>query len=117
MTLQLKIGPDAITSYKRLAYSPWHALAEFIDNSTQAYFDNQQALDQVLEAAGDILEVHIVYDKDKGFLRITDNSIGMSLEDLEHALHVAFPPKNTAGRCKYGMGLKTAACWMGNRWT
>ena len=41
MTLELKIGPDAIYSYKRLAYTPWHAFAEFIDNSTQAYFDQQ----------------------------------------------------------------------------
>jgi hypothetical protein len=48
---------------------------------------------------------------------ISDNSIGMSLADLEHALHVALPPKNTAGRSKYGMGLKTAACWLGNVWT
>ena len=34
MAIQLIIGPDAITSYRRLAYSPWHAIAEFVDNST-----------------------------------------------------------------------------------
>jgi hypothetical protein len=117
MTLQLRIGPDAIYSYKRLAYQPWYALAEFIDNSTQAYFDNQTALDAEFAKSGEILEVSIVYDKDQGYLRISDNSIGMDLEDLERALHVAQPPKNTSGRSKYGMGLKTAACWLGNRWT
>ena len=41
MAIQLIIGPDAITSYRRLAYSPWHAIAEFVDNSTQSHFDNQ----------------------------------------------------------------------------
>lgn len=115
--ITLTIQADAINSYKRLAYTPWHALAEFIDNSTQAYFDNRHLLDAALATEGDILEVSIAYDKDAGQLRISDNSIGMSLPDLEHALHVALPPKNTAGRSKYGMGLKTAACWLGNMWT
>ena len=117
MALELRIGPDAINSYRRLAYSPWHALAEFIDNSTQAYFDNKARLDAAFVQSGQTLEVAIVYDKDKGYLRISDNSIGMSLADLERALHVALPPVNTSGRSKYGMGLKTAACWLGNRWT
>jgi hypothetical protein len=67
MALELKIGLDAINSYKRLAYTPWHALAEFIDNSTQAYFDNKEALDKVLAKEGDILEVSIAYDKDAGY--------------------------------------------------
>lgn len=115
--ITLTIQADAINSYKRLAYTPWHALAEFIDNSTQAYFDNRHLLNAALATEGDILEVSIAYDKDAGQLRISDNSIGMSLPDLEHALHVALPPKNTAGRSKYGMGLKTAACWLGNMWT
>lgn len=117
MALELKIGLDAINSYKRLAYTPWHALAEFVDNSTQAYFDNQETLDKAFAEEQEILEVSIAYDKDADLLRISDNSIGMSLLDLEHALHVALPPKNTSGRSKYGMGLKTAACWLGNVWT
>ncbi|MCO5099196.1 MAG: ATP-binding protein [Rhodocyclaceae bacterium] len=117
MPLEMKIGLDAITSYKRLAYTPWHALAEFVDNSTQSYFDNKEALDAAFAKDGEILEVSIAYEKDVGELRISDNSIGMSLADLEHGLHVALPPKNTDGRSKYGMGLKTAACWLGNAWT
>ena len=119
MALELKIGLDAINSYRRLAYTPWHALAEFVDNSTQSYFDNKEVLEPELQKDGQILEVAIAYDKDKdgGELRISDNSIGMSLSDLESALHVALPPNNTNGRSKYGMGLKTAACWLGNVWT
>src|SRR5687768_12107151 len=107
--LELLIGLDAINSYKRLAYTPWHAIAEFVDNSTQSYFDNRKALDTALaNEDGGKLHVSISYDKDKayGFLRISDNSIGMSFEDLKHALHVALPPSNTTGRSKYGMGLK-----------
>lgn len=43
--------------------------------------------------------------------------MGMCEDELNHALHVAYPPKNTSGRSKYGMGLKTAACWIGNYWS
>lgn len=117
MALELKIGLDAITSYRRLAYTPWHAIAEFVDNSTQAYFDNRMQLDQALSNENSSLWVRIVYDRQDDLLRVSDNSIGMSYGDLEHALHVAMPPQNTSGRSKYGMGLKTAASWIGNRWT
>ena len=118
MSIQLIIGPDAITSYRRLAYSPWHAIAEFVDNSTQSYFDNSNVLDERMKDEDDkILTVSVAYDRKAGLLRIVDNAMGMSSDDLEHALHIARPPVNTTGRSKYGMGMKTAACWMGNQWT
>jgi hypothetical protein len=117
MSLQLQIGPEIITSYKRLAYTPWHALAEFVDNSTQSYFNNQKELDKAFLSKKEKLTVDIEYNKGKGWLIVTDNAMGMSYKELEHALHIALPPKNTSGRSKYGMGLKTAACWLGNVWT
>jgi len=116
MSLQLRIGPEAITSYKRLAYTPWHAIAEFVDNSTQSYFDNEQKLREAFAVEGRGLEVSIAYDRNQQILRVVDNAMGMSYNELERALHVAMPPQNTKGRCKYGMGLKTAACWLGNEW-
>ena len=116
--MNLVIGPEAITSYRRLAYSPWHALAEFVDNSTQSYFDNKSILDQQMQDEADkVLTVSIVYDQQNGLLRVADNAMGMSHNELERSLHVARPPEKTDGRSKYGMGMKTAACWFGNKWT
>src|SRR5690349_9616270 len=117
MAMLFKIGPDVITSYKRLAYTPWHALAEFVDNSTQAYFNNRKQLDALLTKDQDRLTVSIAYERGDDLLRIADNSSGMDYEELETALHVGHRPANTDGRSKYGMGLKTAACWLGDRWT
>lgn len=119
MQLELKIGLNAIDSYRRLAYTPWHALAEFIDNSTQSYFDNKEALDKIFADDGNQLEVGIVYERKQanGFLRIVDNAMGMNENALVKALHVSVPPDNPTGRSRYGMGMKTAACWIGNRWT
>lgn len=121
MAMHLQIGLDAISSYKRLAYTPWHAIAEFVDNSTQSYFDHRVELDPAFADLAESLQVTIAYDKDydggTGFLRIADNAMGMDRHELSRALHVAQPPQNTSGRSKYGMGLKTAACWIGNKWT
>lgn len=114
MGIQFKIGLDVISSYRRLAYTPWHAIAEFVDNSTQSYFDSEEVLRPLLARSGRKLHVSIAYDKE--LLRVTDNAMGMSFDELQRALHVALPPSNTAGRSRYGMGLKTAACWIGNRW-
>lgn len=117
MAIQLELGLDVIRSYRRLSYTPWHALAEFVDNSTQAYFNNREILDANFSRSDGRLEVAIVYDREKDLVRISDNSIGMSWDELAHALRVGAPPANTSGRSKFGLGLKTAACWLGNKWS
>jgi hypothetical protein len=111
------IGPDSIRNYRRLAYEYWYAMAEFIDNSTQSYFNNKQVLDAAFVAEGEGLRIDIVYERDDDLLRITDNSIGMDEAELEAALQIAKPPKDRSGRSEYGMGLKTAATWLGDVWT
>src|SRR5689334_13388964 len=108
MKLQLQIGPEVISSYKRLAYTPWHAFAEFVDNSTQSFFNHRKQLEKSFGPTGK-LTVVIEYDRKKSFIRIADNAMGMSFEELERALQVGMPPSNTTGRSKYGMGLKTSA--------
>jgi hypothetical protein len=116
--VKLQFGLDVILSYRRLPYTAWYALAEFVDNSTQSYEDHKADLDAAYGEEGDILEVAIVYDKNEpGLLRIADNAMGMSLDELRKALHVGSPPDNTNGRSEFGLGLKTAACWVGNLWT
>jgi hypothetical protein len=109
------LGPEIVLSYKRLSYKAWYALAEFIDNSTQSYFLNQKLLDPIYEAKGDLLTVKITANAD--YVRIEDNSIGMSEKELQHAVTLGKPPVNKGGRSQYGLGLKTAAFWFGNQVT
>lgn len=116
--MKLTIGPSVMRSYRRLPYKAWYALAEFVDNSTQNYFNNREALDQAYAAEGvDGLTVRVVYDRSEGLLRITDNAFGMDESDLERALMVGTPPEDPSGRSRYGLGMKMAACWFGNRWS
>lgn len=117
--MEFSLGPEIITSYKRLSYTIWYALAEFVDNSTQSYFDNRQLLDEVYNKEGKQLDVKISngVDDEGAYIRIEDNSIGMSYDELQNAVILGLPPKNRTGRSKYGLGLKTAACWFGDEWT
>ena len=110
------IGRSAIANYSRLSYTMWHALGEFIDNSTQSRQNYGGVIDQVLQAEGTPLVVEIVYDRIHRTMTISDNSIGMSRETLIAALQVAVPTRDSVGRSRFGMGMKTAACWLGNRW-
>ncbi|MCU0316134.1 MAG: ATP-binding protein [Fimbriimonadaceae bacterium] len=108
---------STINSYSRLSYTPWHAIAEFIDNSTQSYFDHKGVLDQQFDQDRDSLFVSVTYHRVHQTLSVRDNSIGMSLAELEVALDVAPNPPRNGSRSRYGMGLKTAACWFGELWT
>lgn len=115
--MKLQFGSQVVRSYKRLSYTPWHAFAEFVDNSTQA-FENHS--DELLTHAGDTrpaLKVEITYEPSDDVIVVRDNSIGMDLETLEKAMTVGLPPKNKSGRSRYGLGLKTAAFWLGDLWS
>ena len=112
----LAVGPRAIEAYSRLSYSMWHALAEFIDNSTQSRLNYGQIIDDVLKQESRPFTIEIDHNRIKKEISIKDNSIGMTKDDLIQALKVAHPTKDSKGRSKYGMGMKTAACWIGRRW-
>jgi hypothetical protein len=114
--MKVELEYNIISSYKRLSYKEWYALAEFVDNSTQAYFDNKVLLDDIYAEEGTKLRVLIDYSSSHDKITITDNSIGMNKLELSRALKIGMPPKNFTGRSKYGLGLKTAACWLGDVW-
>lgn len=115
--IDFQIGTSAIRNYKRLDYEFWYALAEYVDNSTQSYINSKDLLDKQFKNDDEALEVIIFYDNKQGFLRIRDNAMGMDLHELESALEIGKVPKNTSGLSEFGMGLKTASCWIGDLWS
>lgn len=114
--MEIEFGNNIISSYQRLSYTPWHAFAEFVDNSTQAYFNNKEIMDEVFNKEKTSLQVYIQYNPSEDRIVVKDNSIGMSYEDLKNALIIGKRPQNDEGRSRYGLGMKTAACWFGDSW-
>lgn len=114
-TIDIRPATSVYGTYRRLSYKPWFAIAEFIDNSTQSYYDHASELKD--DPNFKKMVINIRYDSSEQILEITDNAFGMNWEDFQRALVLDKPPKNRDGRNEFGMGLKTAACWFGNLWT
>ena len=115
--MEAKITPSVIGNYARLSYTWWHAIAEFIDNSTASYQSNRKLIDKALVASDSPFTIRIEHDNKANSLRIEDNAMGMDLDELDRAMDIGRAPDNTNYRNIYGMGLKTAACWAGEEWS
>ena len=115
--LSIHIRPDSgvYGTFRRISYRPWSAIAEFVDNSTQNYFEHKQDIGKVT-GSEPALEIDIAYDPSAKTLAVIDNANGMNWDELERAIQLNRPPDITSGRSEFGMGLKMAACWFGNRW-
>jgi len=114
-TVDIRPDSDIYETYRRLSYRPWYAIAEFVDNATWNFALHRD----LLKADGvedPVLTVDLFYNRDAGTLSVIDNAMGMNLDEFSWALQLAKPPANTNGRSEFGMGLKTAACWLGPRW-
>ena len=115
--LRINIRPDSSVygTFRRISYRPWSAIAEFLDNSTQNYFEHREDIGRLTKRRP-ALVIDIIHDPRSKMLTIVDDANGMNWEELERAIQLNRPPANTAGRSEFGMGLKMAACWFGSRW-
>lgn len=120
MARKINIRPTSgvYATYKRLSYQPWTAIAEFVDNSTQSFYDHKEELMAVKYYKGLQINVDYISDSINGDrIEIFDDAYGMEWKDFQRAIILDKPPINTNGRNEFGMGLKTAACWFGSVWS
>lgn len=120
LSKKINIRPTSsvYATYKRLSYHPWTAIAEFVDNSTQSFYDHKDELMTQKYVKGLNITIKYIEDSMEGDrLEITDDAYGMEWTDFQRAVVLDRPPKNTSGRNEFGMGLKTAACWFGSLWS
>ena len=119
ISIDIRPAVSVYATYRRLSYQPWYAIAEFVDNSTQSFYDHRAELIGAykLDGGPGNLRVEVAYDSERNALTIVDNAHGMEIEELTRAVVLDRPPPDPSGRCEYGMGLKTAACWFGTTWT
>jgi len=107
-----KVG--IIKIFRNLDYSPWNALAEYIDNSLESYLRNEKILKERF-GPNYHLKIDIQYDYES--FVIEDNAAGISPgEDFERAFKAAEKPPKDSKLSEFGMGLKAASTWYSDFW-
>ena len=90
-------------TFARLNYKPWYAVAEFVDNATQNFFEHAQ---EIADADGQaLLDINLSYSPSSNDLLIRDNANGMDLDELTRAMKISTPPPDTSGRSEFGLDL------------
>ena len=84
ITIDIRPAVSVYATYRRLSYQPWYAIAEFVDNSTQSYYDHRAELlgAYMLDGGSGNLRVEVAYDSERNALTIVDNAHGMEIEEL-----------------------------------
>ncbi len=118
--VSIAIGTKMFARYEDLPNTPSHVLAEFIDNALQSSRDKREALLAVDSTYRLKITIDIEWDfetsKANRFV-IRDNAAGIDSAKFVTAFESATIPEDNTGLNEFGMGLKTAACWLGRNWT
>ena len=113
---KLGVGASVLSRYKDLNYRAWYAVAEFVDNSLHAYYENKKVLDKQLKKENEKLRIDISYERENDSLRVVDNSMGMDMDDIQDLVTVGRTKKKAVLQLsQFGMGMKTAGFWMGGQ--
>ena len=119
-SVDITIGANMYGRIPDLPNTPSHVLAEFVDNALQSSRDKKEKLLAV--DSGYRLRIDIDFEWDESTnqataIIITDNAGGIDASNYTKAFKLANTPENNEGLNEFGMGLKTAALWLGNEWS
>lgn len=117
-TVSVAIGTSMYGRFKDLPNTPSHVLAEFVDNALQSYRDNKSILESMEPDYKLRVSIYFAMDGDGKIISVdvNDNAGGISKDKFNTAFMPAKKPDNDLGLNEFGMGLKTAACWLGEDW-
>ena len=111
---KLTIGNSTLKRYADLDYDEWYAIAEFLDNSLHSFIANKKELSKVGVEICDI-RLSLSNSGNGEEINILDNAGGIHPDDFPRLLSLGEPKeKSETQLSEFGMGMKTAAIWLGN---
>lgn len=117
--VSIETGTNIYARLESLKNTPAHVLAEFIDNALQSFIDYKNELLSVESNYKLQIDIKFVWRERSELSSVTikDNAAGMAKDKFYSAFTLAHTPDNTEGLNEFGMGMKTAALWLGKRYT
>lgn len=122
--VSIRIGPRMYNRFEDLHNTVPHVLAEFIDNALQSFRDNKTQLESLEPGFKPVVNIVILWDENEPKVSarralkfiIDDNAGGIAAARFKDAFEPSHAPDDRSGLNEFGMGLKTAGCWLGNKW-
>lgn len=121
--IDIEVKQGVLGTYHNYTYKPPQVFAEFIDNAIQSFEDNRNSIlsvdpDFVLRVN---IDIEWFLDPADNIVRakkidVHDNAAGMTMQKFSEAFKSADPNIHRIGLNEFGMGMKVAACWLGNKW-
>lgn len=118
--VDITIGANMYGRISDLPNTPSHVLAEFVDNALQSSRDKKEQLLALDDNYRLRVDIDFEWDENTNqatVITVTDNAGGIDADNYTKAFKLANTPDNNEGLNEFGMGLKTAALWLGNEWS
>lgn len=118
-TVSIQIGQQMYDTFSSLPNTLAHALADFVDNAVQSYLDTREQIYQFDPSYRLRIDIDVHWDEfnKAQAISIRDNAGGIDYEHYQTAFMPAMRPERNEGLHEFGMGLKTAALWLGNTYS
>lgn len=116
-TVSIKIGQKMYGTFYSLPNTFAHALADFVDNAVQSYVDSKENIRKIDPTYRLRVDIDVDWAPDTNQAQaiiIRDNAGGMDASHFEKAFMPAERPDDDEGLHEFGMGMKTAALWLGS---
>ena len=117
LVAQVQPGNSMLRLLKDFPNKWWFVIAEFIDNSISSFDRDLRPKSSGLlnETMPGVPKLLITVDFSGNGVTVRDNAGGIARDDLSTALQLGRVPEDFDHLNRFGVGMKTAAFWIGSR--
>lgn len=110
-------------TYKNYTYTPPQVFGEYIDNAIQSNTEHISMLRSMNPGHKLRVDISVEWYQDPidkvvkaKSVTVQDNAAGMTADVFAHAFNLADGEMSRRGMNEFGVGMKAASAWLGNKW-
>ena len=121
--ISIKAKQGVYLTYRNYTYTAAQVFGEFIDNAIQSNEDHKNQLKSMTPNHQLRVDISVEWYQDPNdkivkakSISIQDNAAGMTSDLFAHAFNLADDEVTRKGMNEFGIGMKAASAWLGNKW-